>query len=417
MTVNDRADGHYRSDTPGYPAVGSSSTGTDHVSTDIHTRRVGAGDSPQATSGGATSTSESSPADALDPGHITSDSQAGPAGVDPLAGGQDGSDAHTACAPGDPPSNQPPVSEPPTSKPPAPDGWLELRIWSEQLEDAMQARIAAVNRAERGGVDPVIYGTYIEALTAAEHVCELSMRRCYRRVVPPEIVAWQKAERGVGEKLTARLLGHLGDPCIATPHRWEGTGSKRKLMVGEPYQRTISQLWQYCGVGDPARKKHKGMTAEEAFALGNPTIKMLLHLHAEACVKAGSGRYREVYEKARASYDPTRLQEPDDTHAAAEVGWVKTHATECVRCGPSGKPAQPGSPWSKGHQHAAALRKVAKEILRDLWRVRHAAIRPPTTVCAAPRAIASAGNLSTPGHRSLDTQCVPAGGESERRAS
>ncbi len=45
----------------------------------------------------------------------------------------------------------------------------------------------------------------------------------------------------------------------------------------------------------------------------------------------------------------------------------KTHTVECVRCGPSGKPAQPGSPWSKGHQHAHALRVVGKEILRDLW--------------------------------------------------
>ncbi len=46
---------------------------------------------------------------------------------------------------------------------------------------------------------------------------------------------------------------------------------------------------------------------------------------------------------------------------------TRTHGSECKRCGPGGKPALPGSPLSKGHQYPAALRKVGKEILRDLW--------------------------------------------------
>lgn len=259
--------------------------------------------------------------------------------------------------------------------PPA-DGWMELRIWCAQREDAMAARIAAVNRAERGGVDPVIYETYIESLRAAEHVCELELKRCYRRVVPPEIIAWQKAERGIGELLTARLLGHLGDPCIATPYHWEGSGADRRLVPDEPYVRTVSQLWQYSGVGDPARRRHRGMSADEAFALGNPAIKSLLFLHAQACLKA-QGRYADVYYAARETYAD------------------RTHAVECVRCGPSGKPAPVGSPWSKGHQQAAAFRKVAKEILRDLWRVRHAAICPPIMDLATPNPGSSAGTFDS----------------------
>lgn len=406
MTVNDRADGQSHSGTQARDAVGSTSTATDQHPIDAHVGVVGGGDSPQATRSGATPRVDPSPAAPLDPGQGLCDIHTSPAGVDPLAADHRVCDNYAPSVGGDPAPGQVGVDAQTSNagaelavghvvcddqEPPA-DGWLELRVWCEQLEDAMAARIAAVNRAERGGVDPVIYGPYIEALTAAEHVCELAMKRCYRRVVPPEIIAWQKDERGIGEKLTARLLGHLGDPCIATPHRWEGTGSKRKLMVGEPYERTISQLWQYCGVGDPNRRKRKGMTAEEAFALGNPAIKMLLHLHAEACVKAGSGRYREAYDKARVSYDPARLHRKHDTHTESEAGWVKTHATECVRCGPSGKPAQPGSPWSKGHQHAAALRKVAKEILRDLWRVRHATVSPPTNERTAPNVAPSTGN-------------------------
>ena len=43
------------------------------------------------------------------------------------------------------------------------------------------------------------------------------------------------------------------------------------------------------------------------------------------------------------------------------------HAAECKRCGPKGKPAQPGSPLSAAHQHARAIRLIAKAILRDLW--------------------------------------------------
>jgi hypothetical protein len=64
------------------------------------------------------------------------------------------------------------------------------------------------------------------------------------------------------------------------------------------------------------------------------------------------GYYRTVYEAAREN--------------AAE----KVHGTDCVRCGPSGKPALAGTPWSAAHQHAHGLRIVGKEILRDMWTVR-----------------------------------------------
>jgi hypothetical protein len=59
----------------------------------------------------------------------------------------------------------------------------------------------------------------------------------------------------------------------------------------------------------------------------------------------------------RAIYDARRAATAD-----------RVHETPCVRCGPSGKPAQPGTPWSAGHQLADALRIVSKEILKDLWR-------------------------------------------------
>lgn len=261
----------------------------------------------------------------------------------------------------DPPgSNVGPAPIPPSS------GWVELRVLAEVFTDAQQLRIATENRVrELGGA---FAERVAEPFRASEHAARLELRRTYRRVVPAEIVAWQKAEKGVGADLLARLLGHLGDPYIATPHAWMADardghvcdplrcGKGRHLVVFQPFTRTVSQLWSYCGHGDPTRRKFKGMTADDALGLGSPVCKMLVHLLAEACMKQQAGnRYRDFYEARR-------LVTADRVHAVARA-----------RCGPSGRPAAEGSPWSKAHQHADVLRIVGKELLRDLWLVRHAA--------------------------------------------
>lgn len=249
----------------------------------------------------------------------------------------------------DPPSSTPTTEEPAMPNPDA-SGWMELRVCADLFWRAQEERKATANLLRHHDAD--YWTEHLARLEATEHAAKLLLRRCYRRVVPASLREWQKASRGIGEDSIARVLGHLGDPYIAAPHWWEGTGTNRVLMVGEPYVRTVSQLWQYAGHGAPSRKA-KGMTAEELFALGNPGLKMLVHLQAEWCMKAG-GHYREVYDVARLT--------------AAD----KLHGSECVRCGPSGKPAQVGTPWTAGHQHAHALRIVGKEILRDMWLVRHA---------------------------------------------
>ena len=233
-------------------------------------------------------------------------------------------------------------------------GWVELRICADLFARAQAERIAVANLLRT--TDKDVFGHHLAALEHTEHQAKLMLRRCYKRVAPPELRELQKNTPGLGEDSFARILGHLGDPYIATPHWWEGTGTNRVLMQGEPYIRTISQLWSYCGHGDPTRKKHKGMTADEAFAMGSPSLKMLVHLQAEWCMKQKDGTpFRDIYTEARAKAED------------------KAHAVECVRCGPSGKPAQPGTPWSKAHQHAHALRIVGKEILRAMWLARHEA--------------------------------------------
>lgn len=211
-----------------------------------------------------------------------------------------------------------------------PDGWKELRIWAEMFEDAQKARIACTNRAERSGLDPAIYTPQLDAMKAAEHTVKLAMVRHYRRVVAGPIREWQQATPGIGEHLLARLLGIIGHPVHAEPHHWEGEGANRVLIADLPFDRNIAKLWAYCGHGDPTRKRAKGMTAEQAFSLGNPRAKMVVHLLSEACMKQRTSPYRIVYDHARNIYEQREG-------------------------------------WTPGHQHAAALRKVGKEVLRDLW--------------------------------------------------
>ena len=163
-----------------------------------------------------------------------------------------------------------------------------------------------------------------------EHTAETNLTRM---LSAHPLGPWVKAQKGIGDKQAARLLAVIGDPYI-------------NEQTNEP--RTVSQLWAYCGHGDPQRRKFKGMTQADLFTLGNPTAKSRTWLIACAVLKS-QGQLSTVY------YD----------RKAATEG--RLHARTCVRCGPSGKPAPEGSPWSDAHRHADALRVTGKEILKGLW--------------------------------------------------
>lgn len=260
--------------------------------------------------------------------------------------------------------------------------WPYLRIAAETFNDFQQARISSKNRAERGGIPPEVIAPMLAEAEETEKRLAKELRKEYRRSVPEPMRAWQERQVGLGEHTFARLLGHLGHPRYANPMHWENglaiqkanskggvpdrspegaailvtepipeasRPHKRVLVPDLPYERSISQLWSYCGVGDPERKRKRGMSQDEALSAGSPRLRSLLFVISEGCVKNRRSPYRVVYEAARATYS-NRL-----------------HADACVRCGPTGRPAPVGSPWSAAHQHAAAMRKVAKEILRDLW--------------------------------------------------
>lgn len=170
----------------------------------------------------------------------------------------------------------------------------------------------------------------VDAMAQLEHKAVLNLNRLVRQ---HPLGPWIKAQKGVGDKQAARLLAIVGDPYI-------------NMQTGEP--RTVSQLRSYCGHGDPTRRKRKGMTQADLFALGSPEAKMRVWNIAASCLKA-QGHYADVY------------------YARKDVTEGRLHVNDCVRCGPSGKPALAGSPWSDAHRHADALRIVGKEFLRDLW--------------------------------------------------
>jgi len=191
-------------------------------------------------------------------------------------------------------------------------------------------------------------------LKQVEHETVLALNRVMRK---HPLGAWQKTQKGVGEKQLARLLGCIGDPYL------------REFEDGTSQPRTVSQLWAYCGLHTlPTTGHRRGDDTQESVAGGGgilpagamerstPTVdtplpelriaakrakgqkanwstdaKTRAYLIATSCIKQ-DGEYRKVYEARR---EHTAITHPD---------------------------------WTPGHSHNDGLRIVSKRILRDLWR-------------------------------------------------
>jgi hypothetical protein len=187
-------------------------------------------------------------------------------------------------------------------------------------------------------------------MRAVEHAAELELKRAWRRFDHPA-VEWAKAIPGAGEVLMARLFAEIGDP-------------------GE--RPNPGKLLAYCGHGDPARagRVPKNATQAELFKRGNPNAKKATWKLAYqfmrtvgSPVSASEATTPTILAPRRAPRSPYR--DIYDTRKADTEG--KLHKASCVRCGPAGHPALPGSPWSDAHRHADALRIVGKRFLIDLW--------------------------------------------------
>lgn len=185
----------------------------------------------------------------------------------------------------------------------------------------------------------------VKALEDAEHQATLNLARVMRHHPLGE---WVKNSKGVGEKQAARLLASIGDPYWNDLHN-----RPRRLrelyaycgmsVVGAAAQPTCESQRSVSGGAAPTKQRGERVT-------WNPDARMRLWLIASKTVMVGhGGPYRAIYDEGRLKYADA------------------VHAEECKRCGPKGKPAQPDSPLSAAHQHARAIRLIAKAILRDLW--------------------------------------------------
>lgn len=256
-----------------------------------------------------------------------------------------------------------------------------LALLADVLDDLERTRIANENRLrqltrdeadsdgeERGfglTLDQPQVAALADVVTALgklEHQSTLNLQRAVRK---HPLGPWVKATVGVGEKQGARLLAAIGDPYWNTLH---------------DRPRLVSELWAYCGLhvlpaaqrptdthganggggkqGDPGQ--HDGGTQDPSAGVAptrargqranwSTVAKTRAYLIAESCIKQARSPYRAVYDDGRKKYADA------------------IHAAPCRRCGPSGKPADTGTPLSAGHQHARAMRLVMKTLLRDLW--------------------------------------------------
>lgn len=265
-----------------------------------------------------------------------------------------------------------------------PHAFDELRVLAECFEDAQKSRIAISNRIGSGQIPAEIAALILASAEDTEHKVRLALRRSFKRSAPV-IYAWSKDVPGLGDHLMARLIGTIGHPVYAFPHHWEGEGSERVLVADEPFRRNVAKLWAYCGYGDPSRKRKKGMTADDAIALGNPRAKMILRLLAEACLKCVGSATPAAIPIIDAPADPSVPTSRFDPEPAGPATGDILDGDEPRSCSDTiGRTVRRRSPyrdtydmarakyadhedWTPGHQHAAALRLMAKDILRDLW--------------------------------------------------
>lgn len=265
----------------------------------------------------------------------------------------------------------------PKSGTPAPvTQWGDLsafRSIAESLTDAKKARVSAKNRVERGNTaDSLIGQAIVNAAEQQEEMFKAMLLDEYSRQVPDHVREWARSIPGFGDGvLFARVIGVLGHPRLATPYAWDD--KHQNLVPGEPFERSISQLWQYAGCGDPMSNPRSDIlghspTGEDKLRGGKRTVLRPL-LYTFSSYLQRSSRHESI---TNSKYFQVL------TEAKADAA-SKVHTRQCQNkkrppmgsngCGTVQHPewGEPGSPWRAGHQQAHSHRIVAKEFLRDLW--------------------------------------------------
>lgn len=199
-----------------------------------------------------------------------------------------------------------------------------------------------------------------DGTAALEHETVLALQKTMRQ---HPLGAWQRSQKGVGEKTLARLLAVIGDPYI-------------RLDTREP--RTVSQLWAYCGLhtlpsshsvlGDQRSHAAGALTFEnshgchdaqtDSAVLGSfvaakrrkgvkcnwsTEAKTRAYLISEALVKAGVRKDDDGARYALTEYGQLYIDRRNHTAA--------THPE-----------------WTPAHSQNDAMRILSKRLLRNLWR-------------------------------------------------
>jgi hypothetical protein len=241
--------------------------------------------------------------------------------------------------------------------------YLPLRLVANMYWDFTEFAKACGNKIGSGSVHEEMKLTLTRLDQEQERLSKamvIELKKC----APPEIIDWAVSTPGIGLPSVAKLLGLIGDPCMAYPKSivWEDGVKTVTSLPAVP--RNVAKLWAYCGVGDPARQRRNvGGDQKKAMALGNPKAKATIYVMAQfGAVMNRASAYRPLYDEARALYG-TRLHT-----VQCQTTRPAPHSNGCgTRAHP--ELGAPGSPWRDGHAAAAAKRKVCKEILRDLWEV------------------------------------------------
>lgn len=234
---------------------------------------------------------------------------------------------------------------------------VRIKLLSVSLDDAESVRISNENRLRQltrsePDEDGVVRGLglssenqivkrftrIVERFGDLEHDTILALQGEMKNHPLGE---WLQATPGLGLKQGARLIATIA------PVRWNPV---------EERERTVSELWSFAGLGlwrleDGTRVPYHRIKGK--VANWSPEAKKRAWLCATSTIKATNTNNRNFY---RELYDARRAKTAE-----------RVHERPCVRCGPSGHPALPGSPLSPSHQHADALRIVSKAILKDLW--------------------------------------------------
>ena len=210
----------------------------------------------------------------------------------------------------------------------AADPYSLLLITADYLDDIERVRIATENRVRSleqvKNVPAGLMTFWHEQENELQRLEAGATGQLERAMKRHPLNPWVKSMVGVGHKQLARLLAATGDPAE---------------------RETLGQFRQYCGHGDPARSSKR--TGEQVEF--SPEAKKRIWLIAASCIKFANSPYRPIYDAGREKYADA------------------VHTQPCKRCGPAGKPAQPGSELNDGHKHARALRLVGKAILKNLY--------------------------------------------------